>query len=1452
MFDERCLQPDAAADCDVPPVNEVSGMYEATLELAPWTAHEFWVDNLGEIQGGGPADPVMHLIDLESDMVLGSNDDCTSPPGGIELDPLAACLTVGNSTPKPRIVRLVVHAGSGQATGDVFHSVDGVTAMIGEHRRFGGHILGSQENVGWSSQDLIQAVRVTADGVPPDAPLSVYALEYWPDGAGLSLVGWHNPANDEPPIAGGGYTRIKDWTNPLLAGEKVVIVGSAVGSVSGRAVRLYINDRDEADSDNDGLGDRLELELGTCPFPSSDCSEHTVNPADTDHDGLCDGWELLGVDLPEDLDEPLPTYGSDPRHKDVFVEVHRRSDAVLLTEEEAEFIAWAFGSGREGRAKNPDGAPGIAVHLDMGIDSCNSQGTDCDERYGDWGGSGVDDQSDPKNTWSYFNFAWEFQELSWRRGIYRYALLKAKGGGQASSWTFEVGGKPVASVRGVAFAHELGHSHGVTHGGPSLYPPCKPNYLSIMNYAFSYDMDVGFSSGARPSLKAMELDEGMDYVVEPLDLEKLGHYDFDQWSASSGELVGIDWNRNYSQDPGTVEGRPIHSPKYSCGNSYFFHSTERTKQPAMVGVRGARPPAIVSLGSSAVLFAADGTDSTKIRAARFNSDLSPCSDGWAPGCCSLDSPQLGKGCGATWEPLSAANISEDAAILAGPFAAADDESRWLVYLVSSPPDERVVFREVLPTGHSEIVGSVDVQVGGYTADLHLAVAQSADYLYVYFVGADFYVQRLSWNHVSGEGSISGVDYISDAGELLPLQSKGRLAVSHSDDWGTFLTRFWEKSNGQYVRRVLHAGAPDQTFDLLAELHSELPNGHQAISEGLTLFINELSPVPTLEVYRTDSLGRTLVSWANLGPDVETMRLRHASLFAKMEELHSGVALGVHNGQLQLVATRGAGGASDAAVHHWPFALARLNFELADNDDFGLMHDKMCGLLRGKRWPTGRCAMLREAVLSISLILTLHTGCTTDRATPGGGPMPDALQFDSRAEAEASPDGGEGSVDVVTEVPSPDEGPVPEDGSETGDVGAETDSDAELDTESPVFPAAYEPTGELWHFDAPADGFPLNRAAVASEMLFYCHRTIDDDSPEGFHDHVMAVWYDSIWDGYEAGQYGWGSQSLDHWTPTLATTDSYVPYTHNYREDAEVPGFGWIIGTWQYADPQWPEWSFGIPGPASEIQSQALALDGDDTLYVASRTTLYAIDDVGEEVWSVAHGWALPECIERPCYDLSPTVSGDTVYLVAGGDVSEVKAFSTVDGAAGWTVEIPEGYMGLPPAMLPTGELLINGGVLGVLALTPEGEVAWEYQYAGFPAPNPLTVTPEGLVLVTHSTGTPLVAVMGGDQLWGYADAQTLEGPSQPMHVTDKGLLVTAMEIDGEPVLLGLDFEGERVFEKPLPEGTELAEAPLAIVGDDLVVIPVATGQLAVRVPVGAPASSWSTVDGDMRRSRGKP
>lgn len=71
---------------------------------------------------------------------------------------------------------------------------------------------------------------------------------------------------------------------------------------------LYAADTSE-DSDDDGLPDVLEETLCTSP-----------TRADTDRDGLIDGWEVIGLQFDDGSVTDLPGLGADPCRKDVFLQ----------------------------------------------------------------------------------------------------------------------------------------------------------------------------------------------------------------------------------------------------------------------------------------------------------------------------------------------------------------------------------------------------------------------------------------------------------------------------------------------------------------------------------------------------------------------------------------------------------------------------------------------------------------------------------------------------------------------------------------------------------------------------------------------------------------------------------------------------------------------------------------------------------------------------------------------------------------------------------------------------------------------------------------------------------------------------------------------------------------------------------------------------------------------------
>ena len=328
---------------------------------------------------------------------------------------------------------------------------------------------------------------------------------------------------------------------------------------------------------------------------------------DSDLDGLCDDWEIDGIDFDGDGATDLPLgaapFGADPTRKDVFVEVDymdalfhdHQPESGALTDVVASFAAAPV-----------DAPKGIALHVTPG----DADGSDddishvqliktisrgaaaqddfVDLRDGDPAqpcdgsfGTEADRDSGDDTCWKilgakatafrYTIFGHDFEECDDCSGV-------ADDGGDNLMVTFgawsdadlirDGGGPGVCAdlpackrrVEAGTFMHELGHTLGLGHAGRLGVDDghnFKPNYLSVMNYAFQFPRTVtlrplDYSRWNLSSLNEASLreDRGIDNDAPPAGLAAWGKTTFTHYEASTDKCVfenvpavgDIDWN----------------------------------------------------------------------------------------------------------------------------------------------------------------------------------------------------------------------------------------------------------------------------------------------------------------------------------------------------------------------------------------------------------------------------------------------------------------------------------------------------------------------------------------------------------------------------------------------------------------------------------------------------------------------------------------------------------------------------------------------------------------------------------------------------------------------------------------------------------------------------------------------------------------------------------------------
>lgn len=280
---------------------------------------------------------------------------------------------------------------------------------------------------------------------------------------------------------------------------------------------------------------------------------------DTDGDGLFDSWERRGIDANQDgtIDLDLPgLYGTDPLHKELFVEVDYMSCEVLgvcggtlgnyRPDVNALFdvkLAFALAP-----VDNPDGVQGIDLQivLDEAVPAIS------DIKFRTRGPTNLDDFNDlklggnnaffpgsacgVKATDGHFGTAADRlssnceQILAAKRKVFRYSIFgvsfaespNSSGSSELegndfiitvggwSSESIKVSGGRRAVEAGI-FMHEFGHTLGLHHGGNDDNNQ-EANYISVMNYDLTFpsiatNRVLDYSRTDLPDLDEARLDE---------------------------------------------------------------------------------------------------------------------------------------------------------------------------------------------------------------------------------------------------------------------------------------------------------------------------------------------------------------------------------------------------------------------------------------------------------------------------------------------------------------------------------------------------------------------------------------------------------------------------------------------------------------------------------------------------------------------------------------------------------------------------------------------------------------------------------------------------------------------------------------------------------------------------------------------------------------------------------
>ena len=297
---------------------------------------------------------------------------------------------------------------------------------------------------------------------------------------------------------------------------------------------------------------------------SSDFYMLKIPREDADGDDLFDSWEQRGVDYNGDgiIDLDLQAFGANWRHKDLFVEVdYMGSSGTHNHKPDTEAIEDVKTAFKNAPVKNLDNKDGITLHVEVDeeiphqdvIKAWDDFKTIKEDHFG-----GIAQRQDANI-------------LKAMRQVYRYCLfIHQYSTNETGAWTSSTssglaerpgndfivslgsftGGKGNRDEQAGTFMHELGHTLGLRHGGGDLVN-YKPNYLSVMNYAFQFHdpnpaRPLDYSRKRLPDLNEANLDENAGVGAEVTTQAPLTIFS-SKWGndfAISSAFLPIDWNQN--------------------------------------------------------------------------------------------------------------------------------------------------------------------------------------------------------------------------------------------------------------------------------------------------------------------------------------------------------------------------------------------------------------------------------------------------------------------------------------------------------------------------------------------------------------------------------------------------------------------------------------------------------------------------------------------------------------------------------------------------------------------------------------------------------------------------------------------------------------------------------------------------------------------------------------------